>query len=310
MVRSVDHQICFRLADALPAASLLELLRLGDPQAEAMSELLQVFACGEESASLAFARLGNSRLEEIARHALACVAGEELIHERLLRGLSGALPAPAPDRKLRRALLRFYHGIAQADIGLHLASIAALDSAVCLILAALLKPDRVLAQEPVASAIFHRIHRDEAWHVGLSRRIAPEFVQGDLIGAVAENSRVGIVSVLARRGAAFDSLGVDAERLFAYRPRAGWTVPMTAPPFSPPFSSDAAPMLALGTGLALPGEPISSEELLTAVEAASACRCTAAASPSLTGSGSAPATGASCSRPLTPGSPRASTPPI
>ena len=43
MVRSVDHQICFRLADALPAASLLELLRLGDPQAEAMSELLQGF---------------------------------------------------------------------------------------------------------------------------------------------------------------------------------------------------------------------------------------------------------------------------
>ena len=40
---------------------------------------------------------------------------------------------------------------------------------------------------------------------------------------------------------------------------------MTAPP-SPPFWSDPAPILVLGTGVALPGEPISSEELLTAVD--------------------------------------------
>ena len=132
----------------------------------------------------------------------------------LLRGLRGALPTPAPDRELRRALLRFYLGIAQADIGLHLASIAALDSAVCLILAALLEPDGVLAQEPVASAIFRRIHRDEAGHVRLSRRIAAELVQGDMIAAVAENARLGLVGVLARRGAALHSLGIDAERLF------------------------------------------------------------------------------------------------
>jgi hypothetical protein len=214
MARSVDHQICFRLADAVPAAPLPGPLRLGDAQAEALSELLQVFACGEESASLAFARLGNSPLEETARRALARVAGEELIHERLLRGLRGALPAPVPDSELRRALPRFYHGIAQADVGLHLASIAALDSAVCLILAALLEPDRTLAQEPVASAVFRRIHRDEAGHVRLSRRIAAELVQREVIGAVAENARLGLVGVLARRGAAFNSLGIDAERLF------------------------------------------------------------------------------------------------
>jgi hypothetical protein len=214
MVRSGDHQICFRLADALPAVSLPGPLRLGDAQAAALSELLQVFACGEESASLAFARLGDSPIEDAARRALARVAEEELIHERLVRGLSGALPAPAPDRELRRALLRFYHGIAQADIGLHLASIAALDSAVCLILAALLEPDRVLAQEPVASAIFRRIQRDEAGHVRLSRQIAVELVPGDAIGAVAENARLGLVGVLARRGAAFDNLSIDAERLF------------------------------------------------------------------------------------------------
>jgi hypothetical protein len=214
MARSADQQICFRLADTVPAAPMPGPLRLGDAQAVALSELLQVFACGEESAALAFACLGDSPIEDIARRALTRVAEEELIHERLLRGLRGTLPAPAPDRELRRALLRFYHGIAQADIGLHLASIAALDSAVCLILAALLERNGVLAQEPIASAIFRRIRRDEAGHVRLSRRIAAELVQGDVIGAVAEKARLGLVGVLARRGAAFDSLGVDAERLF------------------------------------------------------------------------------------------------
>ncbi len=88
-------------------------------------------------------------------------------------------------------------------------------SAVCLILAALLEPARVLAQEPAVHMIFRRIHRDEARHVRLSRRIAGELVQGDVIGAVAENARLGLVGVLARRGAAFDILGVNAERLFA-----------------------------------------------------------------------------------------------
>jgi hypothetical protein len=92
MARSADHQICFRLADTDPAASLPGPLRLGDVQAEALSELLQVFACGEDSASLAFARLRDSPLEDAARRALARVAGEKLMHERLLRRLRNVRP--------------------------------------------------------------------------------------------------------------------------------------------------------------------------------------------------------------------------
>jgi hypothetical protein len=98
MVELVDRQICFRLADAVPAAFPVGPFRLRDAAAEALSELLQVFACGEESAAHAFAHLGSSPLEEAARRALARVADEELIHERLLRGLRSELPAPAPDR--------------------------------------------------------------------------------------------------------------------------------------------------------------------------------------------------------------------
>ncbi|HYZ40666.1 MAG TPA: hypothetical protein VE687_08575 [Stellaceae bacterium] len=215
MAELIERQICFRLADPLPAASQPGPLRLGDAAAEALCELLQVFACGEESAAHAFAHLGGSPLEDAARRGLARVAKEELTHEGLLRGLRNALPAPTPDRELRRALLRFYHGIWQADIGLHLASIAALDSGVCMILAMLLQPDRILAQDPAVATVLRRIQRDEAGHVRLSRHLAAQMVRGNAIGAVAENARLGLVSVLARRGAAFESLGVNAERLFA-----------------------------------------------------------------------------------------------
>ena len=215
MVELIDRQICFRLPDAGPPASPSGAFRLEDTQAEALSELLQVFACGEESAALAFAHFGCSPLEDAARHGLARVAEEELIHERLLRRVRAALPPPAPDRELRRALLRFYHCIAQADIGLHLASIAALDSAVCVILAALLEPDRALAREPAVATIFRRVQRDEAGHVSLSRRLAAELVHRDAIGAAAEKARLGLVGVLARRGAQFERLSIDAGRLFA-----------------------------------------------------------------------------------------------
>jgi hypothetical protein len=215
MVGLTDRQICFRLPDASPAVSPAGPFRLGDTQAEALSELLQVFACGEESAALAFAHLGGSPLEDATRRGLARVAEEELIHERLLRGLRAALPAPAPDRELRRTLLRFYHGVAQTDMGLHLASIAALDSAVCVILATLLEPGGTLTQEPEVAMVLRRIHRDEAGHVRLSRRLATELVDRDAIGTVAENARLALVDVLARRGAEFESLSIDAGRLFA-----------------------------------------------------------------------------------------------
>ena len=90
--------VCFRLAEAAPIAAPPGPLRLRPVPAEALAELLQVFACGEESASLAFARLGRSPLEATACRALAGIAGEEREHERLLRGLRGALPAPPRDR--------------------------------------------------------------------------------------------------------------------------------------------------------------------------------------------------------------------
>jgi len=209
------RQVCFRLAEPVPAVLPPRSVRLADEQAEALSELLQIFACGEESAAIAFAGLGTSSIEDTARRALVWIAGEELVHEALLRGLRGVLPAPARDKELRRALVHFYHGIAGGNIGIHLAAIASLDSAVCLILSALLRQGGAIAQDLAVASAFRRIHGDEAKHVRVSRQIAAECVARDVFGAVAESTRVNLVAVLARRAAAFECLDVDADRLFA-----------------------------------------------------------------------------------------------
>jgi len=215
MVELVARQVCFRHPQVLPALPSSGPFRLRDGQAEAPAELLQVFACGEESVALAFARLGSPPLEGAACRGLARIADEELTHERLLRGLRFALPTPARDRELRRAMIHFYHGIAQGDVGRNLASITALDSALCMILSALLEPKRVLAHDPTVAAIFRRIHRDEVGHVRFSRCIAVELAGRNAISAVAERTRIGLVDVLRRRGAALERLGIDAEMLFA-----------------------------------------------------------------------------------------------
>ncbi len=126
MARPIDNQICFRLADAVPAASFPEQLRLGMHRPRRSPSCCRSSPAARNWASLAFARLGGWPIEDAARRALARVAERSSFMKQLLRGLRGALPAPAPDRELRRALIRFYHDIAQADIGLHLASIVAL----------------------------------------------------------------------------------------------------------------------------------------------------------------------------------------
>jgi hypothetical protein len=211
------RQVCFRLpgADPHPDMAPGHLLRLGSREAEALAEVLQVFACGEESAAIAFGHLAGTSADAPVRDALSVIAAEEMAHELLLRGLRSGLPEPADDRVLRRALVRYYHGLAQDDPGQHLAGIASLDSAVCTIIAALLRSGAPLACEPRVAAAFGRIRREEAGHVRLSRRLAVDLSGRKALGAVAERTRLGLVQVLALRGGAFDTLGANPDRLFA-----------------------------------------------------------------------------------------------
>ena len=210
------RHVCFRLGGDRPApAAGVEPLQLGSRAAVAMAEALQVFACGEESAALAFQHLADTRAEAAASAALAHIAGEEAAHEALLLGLREALPPPARDPALRRALIGFYHGLAFEDPGRHLGSIAALDSAVCTIVAAMLARGRPLAREPRVHAVFARIRREEAAHVNISRRLASALAAPAALRDTAAQTRAGLVGVLALRGAAFEDLGVDPDWLFA-----------------------------------------------------------------------------------------------
>jgi hypothetical protein len=176
---------------------------------------LVIFACGEESAALAFSHLADAKAAECARAGLALVAAEEMVHEGLLSRLRGVLPTPVRDPGLRLAQLRFYHDIGHRDVGLHFAAIAALDSAVCTILSALLQRGRPLAGEPIASAIFARIHREETGHVRLSRSLVTALAARCAAGEAAARARLGLVEILARRADAFEQLAVDPDRLFA-----------------------------------------------------------------------------------------------
>ena len=88
-------QVCFRLPDgiALPATAPGRPLRLRAAEAEALSEVLQAFACGEESAALAFGQLARHPAGAAARDALAVIDDEGLVENAARRGeeLMGAL---------------------------------------------------------------------------------------------------------------------------------------------------------------------------------------------------------------------------
>ena len=65
--------------------------------AEAVTELLQVLCCGEESAVFAFSSLSRNRtLNADASSCTATIAREEAFHDELLRGLRGVLPSLNP----------------------------------------------------------------------------------------------------------------------------------------------------------------------------------------------------------------------
>jgi hypothetical protein len=98
--------------------------------------------------------------------------------------------------------------MASRDVALHFARVAALDSGVCIILSALIKPAGF-------AAIFKRIREDEARHVRFSR------MHSCLLGAdktmlesTANRVRAELVTLLYPLANSFEELGVDAESLF------------------------------------------------------------------------------------------------
>jgi hypothetical protein len=98
------------------------------------------------------------------------------------------------------------------DHALHFARIAALDSAVCVILAAVTKP---LARARVVVDTFNRIRGDEARHVKFSREHSCELgADKSLLADTAACVRSELVALLYPLASSFEDLGLDADHLF------------------------------------------------------------------------------------------------
>ena len=184
--------------------------------AQALADLLPVLICGEASAERAFEQLLlrlESRVEPALGAALASVAVDEQRHGEWLDALRAQLPAPTSDLPGRRTL-RFLLGLACDDPALHLARVAALDAAVCRVLAEIGTAGRPVADAPALAAVFRDIRRDEGRHVRIARRAAQALGIGIAeLGCERQAVTRAFSALLAEQAAAFRALGVDPLRL-------------------------------------------------------------------------------------------------
>jgi len=188
---------------------------LSDTQVSALGELLPTLLCGEESAFHVFWREGHrvSGLQISRSKALANqIALEELEHERLLQDLRGSCPVPNDVASVLARTRQFFLRVASRDVAVHFAGIAALDSGLCIVLSALIKP---LSRATGVLEILGRIRSDESRHVRFSRQHSYDLgADTALLGDSAYRIRGKLVNLLYPLGKSFEDLGIDADQLF------------------------------------------------------------------------------------------------
>ncbi len=192
------------------------MLAMPPAAAQALADLMPLLLCGEESAEFVFA----AAVPDLPQHVdpalpieLARIADDERRHGMYLSALRSRLPPPA-DRGATRQATRFLRKLATADLGLHLARVAALDAGFCQVLAEICRPGTEIAAVPELADLFRRIRSDEGRHVRVSRRCAaalgvtPETEH-------AERNRVlrEFAALMAAAAPAFAAVGADMQRL-------------------------------------------------------------------------------------------------
>jgi len=192
-------------------------LRLDTRQSEMLAALLPVLLCGEESASLAFARISTApALSQTGYQQARRIESDERMHEHWLAQIKQSLPAPVEDPTLLRAAKRFFCGLAERDLGRHFARIAALDSAVCILLGALRRRRGCIEQEPTLNKIFARIHGDEARHVLIARDFTLTMLGPSQARELTIDTRHELVKLLAIRASVLETLlHIDPDKLFS-----------------------------------------------------------------------------------------------
>lgn len=211
---SRPSHVCFRRRGRPASVRIALEQELAGNVAEAVTELLQVLCCGEESAVFAFERLSrHAVLHEAAAACAARIAREEAWHDQLLGGLRLALPAPRPDEALLDRLKGFYRALGTRDTFVHLTRICALDSGVCIVLSALRNEGRPVGRNSTLDAILGRIQRDEVGHVRDSGRIARELGPRRAGAEQVARTREGLADVIFQRADALETLEVDPDAL-------------------------------------------------------------------------------------------------
>lgn len=140
-----------------------------------LANALPFLACGEESAIHAFSSSLLKHLNENQRAEMARIAEDELRHADWLERLRISLPQPNQHLP-NKQLTRFFKRLLTRNTALHFARVAALDSAVCKLLAPLLRVDSALyCHAPEVHSGLVSILRDEARHVKAARKMAINF---------------------------------------------------------------------------------------------------------------------------------------
>jgi hypothetical protein len=215
------------------------MVGLGSAAADALARILPVLACGEESAIHVFSSASQASFARGAPSAgktMLAIARDEEVHSDIIEALRGLLPACSEREQLRLEARGFYLRLASSDPRLHFLRIRELDSAVCLILGALLQSGTALARAPRLREIAARIRSDEARHVRLTRRYLSAAELPMHADDEVERVRVSLIRLLDRIGGAFQDLGADPDRLFLrIRSRARLTGGESRGEFGPGF---------------------------------------------------------------------------
>lgn len=197
---------CFSVPDRLDATLMPKAEP--HPASHALARLVALLGCGEEAACLSFDRL--QALVPAQRFALARVAADERIHDALLGGLSASLPNARPPARALSAMRSLHASLGRGSLAEQCAGIAALDSAVCLLLSHLLARCAMVRPIGEARAVLQRIRHDEARHVVVTRTIAMQADAQPVLLKMAERARYDLATALTHAADDLEAVGVDA----------------------------------------------------------------------------------------------------
>jgi len=196
----------------------MEKCILDDAQKNALSRLVPLLLCGEQSAQFVFGE-EIVRIEQddfkLCSADLITIQKDENAHEEALQMLVSFLPTPKDALKIKRKAQLFYTKIGQAaSVVEHFATIRSLDGYVALIMTAMSRSN--LGASHIISQLFSFIKHDESRHVSLARKHiillgGDPSINKDNINVLRKN----LVNLLKTEQASFEVLGVDSRKLFS-----------------------------------------------------------------------------------------------